>query len=78
MYSKATAAATVVVAIASLLTLKSCEAVAAPGNDVFFGSGGGISSRCPRPCSCIGSTVDCSHRGLTMVPKGIPLDTERL
>ncbi|KXJ83887.1 hypothetical protein RP20_CCG027481 [Aedes albopictus] len=34
--------------------------------------------RCPRLCSCTGQTVDCSHRGLTQVPRKIPLDTDRL
>lgn len=34
--------------------------------------------KCPRVCSCSGQTVDCSHRGLTQVPRRIPLDTERL
>lgn len=76
MRSRAVAAAVFFVAIASLFTLRPCDAIATPGNDVFYG--GGISSRCPRPCSCIGTAVDCAHRGLTMVPKGIPLDTERL
>lgn len=35
-------------------------------------------TRCPRMCSCVGSTVDCSRRGLTAVPRNIPLDTERM
>ncbi|XP_057665439.1 protein slit isoform X2 [Diorhabda carinulata] len=34
--------------------------------------------RCPRMCSCAGTTVDCSRRGLNAVPRNIPLDTERL
>lgn len=34
--------------------------------------------KCPRVCTCSGQTVDCSHRGLTQVPRRIPLDTERL
>lgn len=34
--------------------------------------------RCPKICTCSGQTVDCSHRGLTQVPRRIPLDTERL
>ena len=34
--------------------------------------------RCPRSCSCSGSTVDCSRRGLTQVPRNIPFNTERL
>lgn len=53
-----------------------CEwSVADQTNDV---SGGRLLSRCPRGCSCSGTTTDCSHRGLTQVPKSIPLDTERL
>ncbi|XP_059622611.1 protein slit [Phlebotomus argentipes] len=36
------------------------------------------SSRCPRPCTCSGETVDCSHRGLSQVPRKLPIDTERL
>uniref|UniRef100_A0A1B0DF38 Uncharacterized protein n=2 Tax=Phlebotomus papatasi TaxID=29031 RepID=A0A1B0DF38_PHLPP len=35
------------------------------------------SSRCPRPCTCTGETVDCSHRGLSQVPRRLPIDTER-
>ncbi|KAL9920165.1 slit guidance ligand isoform 1-T1 [Glossina fuscipes fuscipes] len=43
------------------------------------GSIGAISeSRCPRVCSCNGLTVDCSHRGLTQVPRKISADVERL
>lgn len=40
--------------------------------------GGSIDQKCPRVCTCSDRTVDCSHRGLTQVPKKIPLDTERL
>lgn len=46
--------------------------------------GGGINLglgellRCPKVCSCTGQSVDCSHRGLTQVPRRIPLDTEKL
>ncbi|XP_055904656.1 protein slit isoform X2 [Eupeodes corollae] len=44
------------------------------------GGGVGILSetRCPRVCSCNGLTVDCSHRGLTQVPRKISADVERL
>ncbi|XP_044761179.1 protein slit isoform X1 [Coccinella septempunctata] len=41
-------------------------------------SSSSASTRCPKGCSCSGTTVDCSHRGLTHVPKNIPLDTERI
>lgn len=34
--------------------------------------------KCPRLCTCTGHTVDCSHRGLSTVPRKIPLETERL
>lgn len=34
--------------------------------------------RCPKMCTCIGTAVDCSRRGLTTVPRNIPLETERL
>lgn len=44
--------------------------------DIAHFSFGG--TRCPRVCNCIGATVDCSRRGLTAVPRNIPLDTERL
>lgn len=44
--------------------------------------GGGImvgsETRCPRLCSCTGLAVDCSHRGLTQVPRKISADVERL
>ncbi|XP_066141931.1 protein slit isoform X1 [Euwallacea fornicatus] len=38
----------------------------------------GESTKCPRSCVCSGTTVDCSHRGLAAVPRGIPTNTERL
>lgn len=41
-------------------------------------AGTAITTRCPRICTCNGQTVDCSHRGLTQVPKRIPAETERL
>lgn len=49
-------------------------------------SSGGLNSfglsaneaKCPRVCACAGQTVDCSQRGLTQVPRRIPIDTERL
>lgn len=37
-----------------------------------------LSPKCPRLCTCTGHTVDCSHRGLSSVPRKIPLETERL
>jgi len=44
--------------------------------------GGGVGviteARCPRVCSCTGLNVDCSHRGLTSVPRKISADVERL
>lgn len=44
--------------------------------------GGALSSigesRCPRVCTCNGLTVDCSHRGITQVPRKISADVERL
>lgn len=48
--------------------------------NVNGGGGGGdtLSPKCPRLCTCTGHTVDCSHRGLTQVPRKIPLETERL
>ncbi|XP_070557318.1 leucine-rich repeat-containing protein 15-like [Ptychodera flava] len=30
---------------------------------------------CPAVCSCTGTTVDCSNRGLTEIPSGIPTST---
>ncbi|KAK9703264.1 Leucine rich repeat N-terminal domain [Popillia japonica] len=51
-------------------------ATAEPGHDVGYSISS--MSRCPRFCSCSGVTVDCSHKGLTHVPRNIPPDTERL
>lgn len=53
------------------------------GTNLGSSNGGLMSSaigdiKCPRVCSCSGTTVDCSHRGLQQVPRRIPLDTERL
>ncbi|KAK5650601.1 hypothetical protein RI129_001630 [Pyrocoelia pectoralis] len=35
-------------------------------------------SKCPKNCACSGTTVDCSHRGLTQVPRNFPTDTEKI
>ncbi|KAH7984201.1 hypothetical protein HPB52_017968 [Rhipicephalus sanguineus] len=35
-------------------------------------------SRCPDPCRCTGLTLDCSHRGLRVVPRPLPQDARRL
>lgn len=55
------------------------------GSSLNVNGGGSISSggdvlttKCPRLCTCTGHTVDCSHRGLSSVPRKIPLETERL
>ncbi|RZF44585.1 hypothetical protein LSTR_LSTR017233 [Laodelphax striatellus] len=44
------------------------------------GSSGGPHelSKCPWACACIGLTVDCSKRGLTQVPRNLPVDAERV
>ncbi|XP_069675808.1 protein slit-like [Periplaneta americana] len=61
-------------------------------NDIILGTahviGGGILApahhqmgeltRCPWACSCTGLAVDCSHRGLTQVPRNLPTDAERV
>lgn len=48
------------------------------GGSSNSGSGDVLTPKCPRLCTCTGHTVDCSHRGLSSVPRKIPLDTERL
>lgn len=40
--------------------------------------GGSVEQKCPRVCSCYDQAVNCSHRGLTQVPRKIPVDIERL
>jgi slit protein 2 len=35
-------------------------------------------TRCPWACSCTGLAVDCSHRGLTQVPRSLPTEAERV
>ncbi len=35
-------------------------------------------STCPIECDCQGLTVDCAHRGLTFVPRFIPVEARRL
>ncbi|KAL0269211.1 UNVERIFIED_CONTAM: hypothetical protein PYX00_007017 [Menopon gallinae] len=35
-------------------------------------------TKCPWACSCSGLTVDCSHRGLTQVPRNLPTNAEKL
>ncbi|XP_044737228.1 protein slit isoform X2 [Chrysoperla carnea] len=34
--------------------------------------------QCPRVCVCSGLHVDCSHRGLTQVPRNLPKEAERI
>jgi len=70
---------------AAALSALVAAALAAAGNDVvaghliLVGSGAGASDlRCPRPCSCVGPTADCSKKGLTMVPANLPTHIERL
>lgn len=70
-----------VVVITCILSPISAEPFggASVGIHIPGGSLGAISeSRCPRVCSCNGLTVDCSHRGLTQVPRKISADVERL
>ncbi len=33
---------------------------------------------CPKDCQCYNLQVDCSHRGLKSVPKGIPRNSEKM
>nr|XP_018908072.1 PREDICTED: protein slit isoform X2 [Bemisia tabaci] len=33
---------------------------------------------CPWSCTCTGLAIDCSHRGLTQIPKNIPSTAEKL
>jgi slit protein 2 len=49
-----------------------------PNSHLSINGGDSISLKCPRLCTCVAQTVDCSHRGLTQVPRKIPLETERL
>ncbi|XP_071091195.1 protein slit-like isoform X2 [Haliotis cracherodii] len=37
-----------------------------------------IDRECPRECVCIGTTVDCSGRGLKYIPKELPMYTTEL
>ncbi|XP_033125426.1 slit homolog 2 protein-like isoform X1 [Anneissia japonica] len=39
---------------------------------------GATAGRCPERCVCGGSNVDCSNSGHTRVPRGIPINTEKL
>ncbi|XP_014663384.1 PREDICTED: slit homolog 2 protein-like [Priapulus caudatus] len=34
--------------------------------------------QCPKECKCAGYSLDCSHKGLTVVPRNLPTLTERL
>uniref|UniRef100_A0A182YQU5 LRRNT domain-containing protein n=1 Tax=Anopheles stephensi TaxID=30069 RepID=A0A182YQU5_ANOST len=64
-----------------LLTVTVVLALVVPSNEEPYGGGGGYfgaETRCPRLCACTGTTVDCSHRGLTQVPRKIPSETDRL
>nr|CAH7718677.1 unnamed protein product [Callosobruchus chinensis] len=58
----------------AFLTALACSIAIGAAEEHFYTQGG----RCPRPCTCVGTAVDCSRRGLTNIPRGIPLDTERL
>ncbi len=33
---------------------------------------------CPSVCSCRGANIDCSNRGLQIIPSGIPRDVYKL
>ncbi|XP_048524192.1 protein slit isoform X2 [Dendroctonus ponderosae] len=59
---------------------KSNHESSVPVHHLEFGStySFGEYTKCPRSCVCSGTTVDCSHRGLRGVPRGIPTNTERL
>lgn len=35
-------------------------------------------TKCPRVCTCVGLTIDCSNRGLTQVPGSLPVNAERM
>ncbi|XP_058116317.1 protein slit-like [Anopheles ziemanni] len=70
-----------------LLTVTVVLALVSPSSEEPYSGGGGgargggyfgAENRCPRLCSCTGTTVDCSHRGLTQVPQKIPPETDRL
>ncbi|XP_060527309.1 protein slit isoform X2 [Cylas formicarius] len=72
-------------AIFCLLAIALAGAAAAghqPGSDAaghyLSFSSGTPAARCPRGCSCVSTTVDCSHRGLATVPRSIPHETEKL
>ncbi|XP_035894504.1 protein slit-like [Anopheles stephensi] len=64
-----------------LLTVTMVLALVVPSNEEPYGGGGGYfgaETQCPRLCACTGTTVDCSHRGLTQVPRKILSETDRL
>lgn len=50
------------------------------GHPIIFDGhhGSGELTKCPWACSCTGLSVDCSHRGLTQVPRNLPPDAERV
>lgn len=50
------------------------------GHPIILQGHGGVTelTKCPWACSCSGLTVDCSHRGLTQVPRNLPKDAERV
>lgn len=52
--------------------------VAANSAGIDIGGHTTIDSKCPRVCNCVGTTMDCSKRGLTQVPRRIPIDMERM
>lgn len=66
----------VVLLLASAL-LAGVLVVAEPRNDVNV-LHYGAENACPKMCTCSGTTVDCSERGLLQVPQNIPGSTEKL
>lgn len=67
--------------LAALPILSSGEPYGGSGNGGVSGYGPyGLYNefKCPRSCSCVAQTVDCSHRGLQQVPRKIPVEAERL
>lgn len=37
-----------------------------------------IFRQCPKACQCMGLHVDCSHRGLTQIPRNLPKEAEKM
>lgn len=69
----------VILVLASAVLAGELGVLAEPRNDFnILNFGATTENACPKLCTCSGTSVDCSERGLLQVPENIPGSTEKL